>query len=84
MISIDFWNVFYVHDSTADNFTAQLFRLIAKSDRTNQLRLSLGYPIEVALYQWWISQPLVTDLKEARKLINEKVAELENQVANPK
>ena len=84
MISIDFWNVFYVHDSTADNFTAQLFRLIAKSDRTNQLRLSLGYPNEVALYQWWISQPLVTDLKEARKLINEKVAELENQLANPK
>lgn len=53
----DFLAVFYRHDSDPTNFQAQLFRLIAKADPGNLFRLSLGFPREVLLYQWWMETP---------------------------
>jgi hypothetical protein len=53
-LAIDFEVVFYNHDLSRDNFTAQLFRLIAKADALNLYKLSLGYPNEVKLYRTWM------------------------------
>lgn len=36
-----------------DWFTAELLRLIAKADAENRNKLRLGFPEEVAAYEWW-------------------------------
>lgn len=53
-IAIDFENVFIFHNN-ADNFDAQVFRLIAKADEQNIKRMRVGFPLHVALYQWWMN-----------------------------
>ena len=51
----DFLDVFY-GSGNYTNFGAALFQLIKKADPENLEKLSRGFPLEVELYRWWLSQ----------------------------
>jgi hypothetical protein len=38
---------------SANWFTAELFRLIAKADEVNRIRLGMGFPEEVRVFEAW-------------------------------
>ena len=51
-------------DGRPDHFTAELLRLIAKADPSNQLRLREGFPDEVDAYNRWGAAPFGKFVKE--------------------
>lgn len=69
----DFIDIFY-GENDATNFTAQLFRLIAKADYPNQHRLRGAFPKEVELYEWWMRRPM----RPAPSQVMEKAEKLES------
>lgn len=72
MMHIDFINVFYGRDN-ATNFTAQLFRLIAKADAQNKGRLRLGFPVEVSLYEWWTACQTLPSIDEVHAQVDQLI-----------
>jgi hypothetical protein len=50
---IDLRNACGGGDSTADNFTCQLFRLILKADPQRKLQIGLAFPVEVKMVKVW-------------------------------
>ncbi len=40
-----------------DHFSAQLYRLIAKSDSSHRRRLAMGFPVEVGAWEEWYHTP---------------------------
>lgn len=52
-MEIDFVKIYVDGDIKADNFTSQLFKLMAKSDRENLVKIEKGFPREVELFYWW-------------------------------
>jgi len=53
--------LYYSVHSDGTNFTAQLFRLIAKADHSNRERLSNGFPLEVQVWEDWQKSPSEID-----------------------
>lgn len=41
------------HDEEADWFTAKLYDLITKADRSNMIKLCAGFPAEVLAWHMW-------------------------------
>jgi hypothetical protein len=72
----DFLAVFYDHDATRDNFTVQVFRLIAKADPFNLVRLARAFPNEVAVYVAWMARPELPPRQEVPMIIARALMEL--------
>lgn len=68
MIDVDFYNVFY-ETNDATNFTADLFRLMAKADWHDLVRLTVGFPKEGSLYLWWVAQRTPPPYEEIRRYL---------------
>ena len=49
--AIDLWNAY--NNQSIDNFTCQLFRLMAKADSKNFILLRSAFPIEGELFEEW-------------------------------
>ena len=62
---IDFENV--VKGRPNNNYSCELFRLIFKADIANRAKLYKAYPLEVAMYQFYMVQcrlPTEEDIKK--------------------
>ena len=55
------WELFNARERGADNFKAELYRLIAKADPWNRIKLFYAFPLEVAVFKTWESSNSETD-----------------------